>query len=218
MYVIFNSTVYPSTYHEIPDVVRWGGHTSTRCTGWCSSPTAPPPTTASVGRDAADQEVDLSKLSYAREPASTRSSSPRPRCIEHHPGELPGLRAGRLPGRQHPARLVQVADRARSSARSGTVYGSVGKRTMELAQAGHHLFNGTYLAYLSSRQGRAARSSCLSPWDPARAPGAGAPPGRRACATRAAVRAASTCRASASSRRPTCCPTAAPTCAIAART
>ena len=24
LYVIFNSTVYPSTYHEIPDVLRWG--------------------------------------------------------------------------------------------------------------------------------------------------------------------------------------------------
>jgi len=29
------------------------------------------------------------------------------------------------------------------------VYGSVGKGTMEVAQAGHHLLNGTYLAYLS---------------------------------------------------------------------
>jgi hypothetical protein len=29
------------------------------------------------------------------------------------------------------------------------VYGSVGKRTMELAQAGHHFLKGTYLAYLS---------------------------------------------------------------------
>jgi hypothetical protein len=30
------------------------------------------------------------------------------------------------------------------------VFGSAGKRTMELAQAGHHLFTGTYLAYLSN--------------------------------------------------------------------
>ena len=29
------------------------------------------------------------------------------------------------------------------------IYGAIGKQTMEVAQAGHHLFRGTYLAYLS---------------------------------------------------------------------
>jgi hypothetical protein len=43
-------------------------------------------------------------------------------------------------------------------------YGSIGRKTMELAQAGHHLWRGTYLAYLSG-----ARVSPLiflmAPWD-----------------------------------------------------
>jgi hypothetical protein len=44
------------------------------------------------------------------------------------------------------------------------VYGSIGKETMELAQAGHHLFFGTYLAYLA--QIRAAPLLFLmAPWD-----------------------------------------------------
>ena len=40
------------------------------------------------------------------------------------------------------------------------VYGSVGKQAMEVAQAGHHILKGTYLAYLSRRRS-AERSFCL---------------------------------------------------------
>ena len=29
------------------------------------------------------------------------------------------------------------------------VFGAVGRKTMEISQNGHHLFQGTYLAYLS---------------------------------------------------------------------
>ncbi len=45
------------------------------------------------------------------------------------------------------------------------VYGSVGKQTMEIAQVGHHLFVGTYLAYLSEAR-IGAKLFLLSPWDP----------------------------------------------------
>jgi hypothetical protein len=44
------------------------------------------------------------------------------------------------------------------------VYGSVGKRTMEVAQTRHHFFTGRYLAYLSDPSvGR--KIFLLSPWD-----------------------------------------------------
>jgi hypothetical protein len=45
------------------------------------------------------------------------------------------------------------------------VYGSTGKKTMELAQAGHHAWKGTYLAYLSTAQ-VGTKVFLLSPWDP----------------------------------------------------
>jgi hypothetical protein len=43
-------------------------------------------------------------------------------------------------------------------------YGSIGKRTMEVAQAGHHLFRGTYLAYLSGMH-VSPLVFLMSPWD-----------------------------------------------------
>jgi hypothetical protein len=44
------------------------------------------------------------------------------------------------------------------------IYGSIGKRTMEIAQAGHHFFTGTYLAYLSCAK-VGPKIFLLSPWD-----------------------------------------------------
>ena len=39
IYVVFNSTVYPSTYHEIPDVVNWGLANMDKVKGqWHQSP------------------------------------------------------------------------------------------------------------------------------------------------------------------------------------
>jgi hypothetical protein len=40
----------------------------------------------------------------------------------------------------------------------------IGKRTMEVAQVGHHWFRGTYLAYLSEAR-LAAAAFLMAPWD-----------------------------------------------------
>ncbi|HTX80081.1 MAG TPA: hypothetical protein VMC62_10450, partial [Longilinea sp.] len=47
---------------------------------------------------------------------------------------------------------------------SKEVYGSVGKRTMEVSQVGHHFFKGTYLAYLSQAK-IGTKVFLMSPWD-----------------------------------------------------
>jgi hypothetical protein len=44
------------------------------------------------------------------------------------------------------------------------MYGSVGAKTMEMAQAGHHFFCGTYLAYLSQMKA-APLVFLMAPWD-----------------------------------------------------
>ena len=82
LYTIFNSTVYPSTFKEIPDVVRWGQANIDKVQGlvFITYRTATIDTQSGV---ALDHEVDISKLSYTREsfsenfvthPRSTRSS------------------------------------------------------------------------------------------------------------------------------------------------
>jgi hypothetical protein len=44
------------------------------------------------------------------------------------------------------------------------MYGSVGKKTMEIAQTGHHLWTGRYLAYPSTAR-TGSKIFWLSPWD-----------------------------------------------------
>lgn len=44
------------------------------------------------------------------------------------------------------------------------IYGSIGKKAMELAQAGHHLFFGTYLAYLAQIKAMPLLF-LMAPWD-----------------------------------------------------
>ena len=67
MYVIFNSTVYPSTFHEIPDVVRWGQGNIDRVHGLVFITYRTATTDTSVAMNAFDQQVDMSKLSYTRD-------------------------------------------------------------------------------------------------------------------------------------------------------
>ena len=67
VYVIFNSTVYPSTAHEIPDVVRWGQANIDRVHGLVFITYRTGITETSVGYDHVGHEVDLSQLSYTRE-------------------------------------------------------------------------------------------------------------------------------------------------------
>jgi len=44
------------------------------------------------------------------------------------------------------------------------MYGSIGKKAMELSQIGHHLWKDTYLAYLSQAK-IGSKLFLLSPWD-----------------------------------------------------
>ncbi|PKO21231.1 MAG: radical SAM protein [Chloroflexi bacterium HGW-Chloroflexi-1] len=161
VYVIFNSTVYPSTFHEIPDVLHWGQANIDRVHGLVFITYRTATTDDSVALYG-DQEVDLGKLSYTRESFDEKfvTSSEvyqilKDTCPEYEPsGYLGGtLRydsfkwlAGAVIGSKH------------------DVYGSMGKQTMEVVQAGHHLLRGTYLAYLSeSKIGR--KIFLLLPWD-----------------------------------------------------
>jgi organic radical activating enzyme len=162
MYVIFNSTVYPSTFHEIPDVIRWGQANIKRVHGLVFITYRTATTDTYAARNTADQEVDFGRLSYITERFDEKFvTSPevyqliKDTCPEYEA-------AGYLGGSIRHDSYKWLAGAVIGSPRR--VYGSVGKETMELAQVGHHALKGTYLAYLSQAR-IGAKVFLLALWD-----------------------------------------------------
>jgi hypothetical protein len=116
----------------------------------------------SIATDAADQEVDLRKLSYVKDRFDEKFvTAPEVYALlkETCP-EYEG--AGYLGGSIRHDSFKWLVGALVGSPRQ--VYGAVGKKTMEIAQAGHHLLKGSYLAYLSqARIGR--KVFLLAAWD-----------------------------------------------------
>ncbi len=162
LYVIFNSTVYPSTFREIPDVVRWGQANIDRVHGLVFITYRTATTDTHVAHDVADRQVDFGKLSYVVESFDDKFVT-SPEVYQIIKDNLPEYEpSGYLGGS-----IVHTSYKWLAGAIIGSknqVYGSVGKKTMEIAQAGHHLINGTYLAYLSQAK-IGAQVFLLSPWD-----------------------------------------------------
>jgi hypothetical protein len=159
---IFNSTVYPSTFREIPDIVRWAQANVDKVHGVVFITYRILDTEAKTGVDAQGHEVDATQLSYTSDGFDEPfvDSPDVYRIIrETSPAYAP---SGYLGGTARHDSFKWLA-----GAMIGTkhrMYGSIGARTMELAQAGHHFFRGTYLAYLSEM--KAARLLFLmAPWD-----------------------------------------------------
>ncbi len=159
---IFNPTVYPSTAYEIPDVVRWGQANVGRVHGLVFITYRILDTEASVAVDVEGRTVDASQLTYStRHFEESFVTSPevyrliKEACPEYEPS---GYLGGTL---RHDSYKWLAA--ALVGSRHGA-YGSIGKKTMEVAQAGHHLLFGTYLAYLSQIKA-APLLFLMAPWD-----------------------------------------------------
>jgi pyruvate-formate lyase-activating enzyme len=147
VYVVFNSTVYPSTYNQIPDIIEWGQANIDRVQGLVFITYRINTTRDHVGYDGAGREVDLSQLGYSTDVLNEKFvTSPevyqkiKDTCPEYEP-------SGYLGGTVKHDSFKWLMGATIGS--KGKMYGSIGKRTMEVAQAGHHFFGGTYLAYLS---------------------------------------------------------------------
>lgn len=147
---VFNSTVYPSSYHEIPEVVRWGQANIDRVHGLVFITYRAFDTEANVAFDREGHEVDAGQLGYASGRIDEAfvtgpevCQSVKETCPQYQP-------AGYLGGTIRHDSFKWLAGAVIGS--RSALYGSVGKRTMELAQVGHHLLFGTYLAYLSQMQ------------------------------------------------------------------
>ncbi len=162
MYVIFNSTVYPSTFHEIPDVVRWGQANIDKVNGLVFITYRTATMDKNTATDIHDQQVDMSKLSYVRQ-AFDEKFVTSPEIYDLLRENFPAYDASGYLG----GSIRHDSFKWLIGAQIGTrqkIYGSVGKRTMELAQVGHHFFTGRYLAYLS-KAAVGSQAFLLSPWD-----------------------------------------------------
>ena len=160
--VIFNSTVYPSTHHEIPDVVRWAQANVHKVDGVVFITYRTLDTDASVGLDTSGHEVDATRLSYTSD-CFDETFVTSPDVYQIIKSDFPMYEpCGYLGGTERHDSFKWLAGAMIGS--KHRMYGSVGKKTMELAQAGHHLFCGTYLAYLPQMKATWLLS-LMAPWD-----------------------------------------------------
>jgi organic radical activating enzyme len=147
LYVIFNATVYPSTYQEIPDILRWGQANIDKVHGLVFITYRTATTDTAVALDNTKQAVDFAKLSYVRDHFEEKFVT-GPEVVQKIQEVCPVFEpSAYLGGTLRHDSYKWTAGAMLGSKR--TMYGSVGKKTMELAQVMHHLFKGTYLAYLS---------------------------------------------------------------------
>lgn len=162
MFVIFNSTVYPSTFHEIPDIVRWGQANIDKVNGLVFITYRTATMDKNTATDIHDQQIDMSKLSYVRQSFDEKFVT-SPEIYELLRHTFPDYDAsGYLGGSiRHDTFKWLIGAQVGNKHK---VFGSIGKHTMELAQAGHHFFKGRYLAYLSET-GLSRLIFLLAPWD-----------------------------------------------------
>jgi hypothetical protein len=145
-------------------VVRWGQANIDKVHGLVFITYRTATYDTNVALNAIDQQVDLSKLSYTRESFDEEFVT-SPEVYELLQKNFPEYdAAGYLGGSVRHDTFKWLVGAQVGSKRK--IYGSVGKRTMEIAQAGHHLFTGTYLAYLS-QAAVGGKVFLLAPWDAA---------------------------------------------------
>ena len=147
MYVVFNSTVYPDTLPHVPDVVRWGQANIDRVQGLVFITYRTATSDNSTAHDNIGKAVDLDRLSYTTDHFDKKFiTSPevcqiiKDTCPEYEPS---GYLGGTVVHSSYKWLLGAVIGSRKK------MYGSIGAKTMEIAQNGHHFFTGTYLAYLS---------------------------------------------------------------------
>jgi len=159
---IFNSTVYPSSFHEIPDVVRWGQDNIARVHGLVFITYRIMETDSSVGLDATGAQVEAEQLSYTVG-RFDQDFVTGPEVVQIIQENLPEYQpSGYLGGTVRHDSFKWIAGAMIGSRHR--MYGSIGKKTMELAQAGHHLLAGTYMAYLAQIR-VAPLVFLMAPWD-----------------------------------------------------
>lgn len=159
---VFNSTVYPATCHEIPAVIRWAQANIERVHGVVFITYRVFPTQGTIAFDREGHAVDADQLSYGGTPLEEFNTSTQVYeiikgcCPEYEP-------SGYLGGTVRHDSIKWLASVTIGSRHR--MYGSIGKKTMELSQFWHHFFRGTYLAYMT-RFRISPVAFLLGLWDP----------------------------------------------------
>ena len=215
LYLVFNSTVYPSTFSQIPDVVRWGQANFGRVHGLVFITYRTASSETSIGLAGGDHVVDLSKLSYTRDRFDEKFVT-SPEVYQLIKDNFPEYEAaGYLGGSVLHTSYKWLIGAMIGSREEGV---RLGRQGDDGGRAGRPSPAERHLPGLSGRsQDRQERSSSrrLGTRPCARRSVRG---GKTSCDIRGGSSTASSSRASASSRRPTSRPTAAPICVTVART
>jgi len=153
MYVIFNSTVYPSTVKHIPEMVRWAQKNIDRVHGLVFICFRTAPLDEEVTYQKGDTIVDARHLGYASEVTPDHDITSY-EIYDLLRANIPEYDASGYLGGTWKVDTIKWLAGAQIGSRK-KIFGSIGPKTMEIAQAGHHWFTGRYLAYLGeSKVGR----------------------------------------------------------------
>jgi len=163
-FTILNATVYPSSYEEIPHIVRWGRQHVDIVHGLVFITYRTASTDVVTGITSEKHEVDLGELSYVTNHFDQEFVT-GPEVVEKIKEACPAYEpSGYLGGTMRHDSFKWIAGAVIGSHPEG--YGSIGRRTMEVAQVGNHLLNGRYLAYLDTPV-IGAKVFLMTPFDPA---------------------------------------------------
>ena len=146
MYLVFNSTVYPSTEKYIPEMVQWAQRNIDRVNGMVFICFRTAPLEEEVTYQVGDEMIDARHLSYASETQPDHNIT----SYEVHDlikDNVPLFDAAGYLGGTWKIDSIKWLTGAMIGNKH-RMYGSIGAKTMELAQTGHHLLKGKYLAYL----------------------------------------------------------------------
>lgn len=147
---IFGMTVYPSNLNQVPDVVRWANENIDVVHGLVFITFRGAPMDGRYNYTVNGQPLDNTDLTYTTsddEEITITSQDVYEKIKEVHPHYEP---AAYLGGTQTHTRATWVS--AVQIGTRGRMYGSLGKRMMELVQQSHHMTKGTYIVYQHSNK------------------------------------------------------------------
>jgi hypothetical protein len=160
----FNATVYPHTLKDVPAIVAWGQEHIDIVHTLVFIAFRAAPVHRGFEYMVGGRKVDVASSPYAmgqERPVDIMSTDIVSEIRKSDPGFMP---AAYLNGTERPDHFKWLL-----SMRLGTkqrIYGYVGPKLVEMGQAFHHLFWGSYLAYMSPGMLRRGRLTLLlSPFD-----------------------------------------------------
>lgn len=163
----FGITVHRSNLQYVPDLIRWtirNRHKVQAATFITYRSGLPEGVTYRV--DGREVEITNESLNYMPAPDEVEDTSITSievyELIKQH---FPEYEASAYLGGTQDHESFKWLAGVMVATKDGRILGSLGKKTVELAQAGHHFFKGTYMVYSSDTQ-LGKKLFLLSPFDP----------------------------------------------------